>query len=405
VAIIAIFFSAGVGFAQTISAPLHGYFHPGRAMPVMCNFGAGGEPVVIAQDGAITTQVFGAPNSSAVAPWLVFDSEARGGNLDLRALDDSDVLVADATDDPLLAGSLFPGRRVVTAPLDPVNPIIGPAMAWETLDALLVTPIGLANIPEPKLRELWALGVTIAVSGGAKPAADLPWQNQSGCWIAPAKSPLPAQVNPDVYAPTLQWVGGKSFANRINSVLLAAIFAILLCGICLSYSRAVPLFAAGLTVVFMTFAYWNNQRFSSVSSAQGIVQIDLGRSWNIDDVWTYLRSHRDAQFDLPLSGSVHPIMMETAQWDQANLVLTCASDGSPVALHGRLNADEPIALLTRRLARENSLAGGPVDSPLHLLIAPTLYDNYLIEGQRGPPQWDTQRVRTHFGAVVLQPLN
>ena len=278
-------------------------------------------------------------------------------------------------------------------------------MAWETLDALLVTPIGLANIPEPTIRELWATGVTLVVIGGREPSVELRWKNETGFWIAPGMKPLPAQVNTDAYGPTLQWIGGKSFANRWDTVLLGAIFGILMGGICLLNSRAGMISAVLLSCVFWYVADSNNQRYSPTASAEGIVRLDVGRNWCVDDVWMFAKAHRDTEFDLAVSGSAHPMMMDEDQWSAANLVLTCGSDGIPVAIHGSVKADEPIAMVMRRIGRADSLAGGPVDSPMRMLVTPGLYADYFVAGQRGPDEWNAGTSRTHFGTIVLRPVS
>jgi hypothetical protein len=403
VIIAAIFLTAAVSRAQTLSLPLHGYFHPGRAMPVACDFSGSPGSANISGQGAITTRIFSVTGTRAIVPFLAFDPEAHSATFDLHALDDSDLLIAAAQDDLSAAPRLFPGKIIVSLKLDPIHPIEGPAMAWESLDALLLTPVGLANIPEPKLRELWSSGITIVVIAPNSPPTDLPWTKESGCWIARGFKSLPAQVNPDAYAPTLQWTGGKSLATRREIVLLGALFGILLGAIALWPSRTAPTAAICLAVTLCFAADWNSHRHFPVTSAEGIMQIDVGRRWGVDDVWTFQRSHRDTEFDLPLSGSVHPIMMETDQWSQANLILTCGSNGDPVALQGQLKADVPIALVMRKIARADFLAGGPVASPMRLLT--DLYPSFSVQGQRGPDQWATQTPRTHFGAIVLRPIS
>jgi hypothetical protein len=397
-----LFLIAQAAAAQNFSLPLNGYFHPGRAMPIACDFFGSAGSAKLSGDGAITTQIFSVTGAKAIVPYLTFDPEAHSGNLQLRALEDSQLLIADAAEDPAAAARLFAGKPTVTIRLDPVHPIEGPPMAWETLDGLILTPIGLANIPQPALRQLWSAGTTIAVIGGKAPSADLPWKNQDGYWIANGMKSLPAEVNPDVYAPTLQWVGGKSLANRRETVLLATLFAILLAGVDLWPGRAAPLAAVGLAAAFWLAAGWNSQRHSLVSSAEGIVQMDLREPWCVDDLWAYQRSHCDTDFDCSVSGSLHPVMMDQTQWSQADLVLTCGSDGSPVAIHGKLKADQPIAMVMRRETRGDFLAGGPVDSPLRLLAGLSLYADFPVAGQRGPTQWGAETARTHFGSIVLR---
>ena len=135
------------------------------------------------------------------------------------------------------------------------------------------------------------------------------------------------------------------------------------------------------------------------------MHLEIGRSWAVADAWVYEQAHRDADFDLEVSGLVHPIALENSQWKDWNLVLTCGADGVPISLSGRLKADEPVAVVMRRIAGAGMLAGGPVDSPVRLLVVPSLYGEYEIAGQNGPPQSDTDTRWTRWGTVVLNPLN
>lgn len=402
---ISLFLTARFCFGQTLTLPLHGYFHPGRAMPAAADFSESGGGVELTGEEAITTRFAGQPGAHVVVPFLALDATVRDSQLELHALDDSDCLVGDGGDDPAAAGKLFPAKRLITVRLDPVHPIQGPAMAWETLDGLLVTPIGLANISDEMLRELNVAGVTIAVSGESEPRSVLAWRREGGLWIARGVPSITASATPDAYAPTLQWLGGKSLDFRRQIVLLGTLFGILAGGVCLTRSRWSAIAAAGLVTTFGLAADWNNRGFSPVASAMGIVQFDVDRKLAVADVWVFEQSHRDADFDLAVSGSVHPIAMENSQWRNWNLVLTCGSDGTPVSLSGRLKANEPLAVVMRRVAAAGILSGGPVDSPMRLLAAPSLYGEYEIAGQNGPRQSDAETQHTRWGMIVLKPIN
>lgn len=90
-------------------------------------------------------------------PWIAVDSNVRGllwrfpsgaaGEIsDLHPLDESDCLVGEAAADDSGIGALFPNRRIVTIHLD-AEDLRSSAMAWETLDAMLLTPEEWQKLP------------------------------------------------------------------------------------------------------------------------------------------------------------------------------------------------------------------------------------------------------------------
>ena len=105
------------------------------------------------------------------------------------------------------------------------------------------------------------------------------------------------------------------------------------------------------------------------------------------------------------TGAMREWRMENGEWKNWNLVLSCDSDGTPISLGGRLKADEPLAVVMRRVTGADLLAGGPVDSPMRLLAAPALYGEFLIAGQNGPRESDADTLWTRWGTVVLKPIN
>ncbi len=149
---------------DTFSLPLKGYFHPGRAMPVRWDISSANSLSGIIQlsaSGAITSRVQPAGKPRGIFPWLVIDPNSHDVRWQspagseaifpaLHPLEDSDCLVASTVDEDSAAGDLFPGRRLIL--VHPPNLVEGPAMAWETLDAVLLTRDVLARIPAPAQR-------------------------------------------------------------------------------------------------------------------------------------------------------------------------------------------------------------------------------------------------------------
>ena len=91
--------------------------------------------------------------------------------LPLHALAADDRLVGCATRDEALVNDLFPGRHVITIDLDPTNPLPGPSIAWDALDAVVVD-----SIDPKRIGPLLATGMVIAVRTEAMPDQTWPWR-------------------------------------------------------------------------------------------------------------------------------------------------------------------------------------------------------------------------------------
>src|SRR5208337_186605 len=142
---------------------LQGYFHPGRAMPVRWE---GLQAVQLSASGAITTRLETVDQSRGVFPWVVIGPNVANVSdrtlPPLHPLEDSDCLVADVVSNDSDAGSLFPNRRMIAIHVD-ADELTGPAMAWQTLDAILLTPAGFDKIPQPMRHQFFAEGVKLVV--------------------------------------------------------------------------------------------------------------------------------------------------------------------------------------------------------------------------------------------------
>ncbi|HEX4053174.1 MAG TPA: hypothetical protein VHX86_02820 [Tepidisphaeraceae bacterium] len=379
--------------ADAVSLPLKGYFHPGRAMPVRWDISSGKSAdgiIQLSASGAITSLVQWAGNPHGIFPWLVIDRNVRdirwrlpdgsGGSFSsLHPLEDSDWLVASTLNDDSAAGSLFRGRRVILLHLP--SGMDGPAMAWETLDAILLTPEALTKISSSVRGDLFAAGVELAVMGEARPDGILPWQHSGPWWLASANLRLAPMVDSDAYAPTYGWVAGRSAEFRRHIFLLGAIYCLIVAGIALWRSRwmAVAIVAASILAGFV-FAS-ENRKSSPIFRRGGVVRLIDGSA--LKDDWVYQVSHRDADFRMPVEDSVRPVFFSLSQLRTMNLAMDCGDSGQPVAISGRLSADEPLALMHRRLSVK-SIGGplvAPATTPLRLLAADPMYRGFAIAGQ------------------------
>jgi hypothetical protein len=382
--------------ANALSLPLRGYFHPGRAMPVRWE---DSQAIQLSASGAITTRLETIGQPRGVFPWIVIGpnvADVSDRTLSpLHPLEDSDCLVADAVSDDSDAGSLFPNRRMIGIHVD-ADDLTGPAMAWQTLDAILLTPAGFEKIPQPVRRQFLADGVELAVLGGRRPDAPLPWNRSGRWWIASARIGLPPIVCADAYAPTYGWPAGRSQAFRLRIFLFGAIYCLLVCGVGLWRSRWMP---AG--IVAASILAFDNRRQSPIFHRSGIVRL-IGPA-TLEDDWLFQVSHRQTPFRLPLENSVHPIFYAESQAESLDLTLDCDGRGQPTAVTGRLSADEPLALMRRRMPAEPADRHPPTQpatSPLHLLATESIYPGFHVEGQLDAPtsddSWPTVELKGTF---------
>jgi hypothetical protein len=372
--------------ADPLSLPLHGYFHPGRAMPVKWD---GGQMAELSASGAITTRMPAPQNPRGIFPWIVARADASHASSaalgPLHPLEDSDCLVADAVGNDSDARLLFGDRRLITIHLDG-DELTGAAMAWETLDAIVLSSAALEKIPEPMRRQLFAEGVELAVLSDGRPDAALPWNRAGRWWIASPPTALPTTICPDAYAPTWGWDAGRSPAFRGRILLFGAIHGLLVCGVGLWRSRWMPAGIAAVSILAAAVFAVDNHRQSPIFRRSGVVR--LTGAAVIEDDWLFQVSHRQAAFSLPLEDSVHPIFYDESQVESVNLVLDCDGRGQPVAITGVLSADEPLALMRRRMATEGVDGRAAVQtatSPSRLLATEPIYPGFTLIGQLDAP--------------------
>jgi hypothetical protein len=399
---------AGVCRADTLSLPLQGYFHPGRAMPVAWEIGRPGS-IELWAEGAARSRV-ASGNTGGVFPFLTFDRDlgqirwrVEGGGPQevswrLHPLEDSQRLVAMEVDDPAAARQLFSARSIVPIVLDASQTVRGPAMAWEALDGLVLKPQSFARLSPDFCRGLLAGGVTLAVTGSERPGGSLPWRRGSGLWIVATQLPLPSMSNEDAYAPAWGWSGGRSGIFRARVVLLGVLVCLAACGVGLWRSNWMPTAMVLLCGAMMLVGDWQNRRQSPVMSVAGMERL-VGLPMPIADVWFYQASHRDCEFSVPVSGLVQPFVSDPIQLRQAQLTLSCDGSGAPIGVEGFLHADSPLCLMSRQidLARDVPGLSEKINSPLRLLARGAIYPEFKLRGQVGDAHSDTR-----WATVVMQ---
>jgi hypothetical protein len=376
--------------ADALSLPLEGYFHPGRAMPVKWDVGDSGSNIEISEPGAIASRARPGGNPWGVFPWIVVQGNSgeigpRGLGL-LKPVEESDLIVVNTITQDVDVTELFPRRRVILLQLD-ADDLAGPAMAWESVDAILLRSASLAKMP-PELRDsLFAQGVELAVMGGAKPDGPLPWVRAGDWWTASAGLHLPPAICADAYTPTLGWKAGRSVEFRGRVVFLGIVYCLVILGVSLLRWRWTGMLIVVVSIAAAGVFAVANRGQSPIFSQSGIVRIG---GETLEDDWLFQVSHRRSDFSLALSGGVHPVFYDESQIGSESLVLDCDQNGRAISISGTLSADDPLALMRRRVRGEeaNSSLVTPATSPLRLLVNDAIYPGFGVVRQVAEPAND-----------------
>jgi hypothetical protein len=368
--------------ADSLSLPLDGYFHPGRAMPVSWQ---DSQSIQLSAKGAITTRVDSVAQSGGVFPWIVIGSNV-GDVSDrdlppLHALDESDALVASVGEDDSEIPALFPGRRIVRVHLEP-DEIRGPAMAWETLDGLVLSAEAWARLSQSMRAGLFAEGIEVIVPADPPPGSDFDWKKAGKVRVLSANLNFPPIINADAYLPTEGWTAGRDEGFRRHILFSGTIFSLVVSGIGLWRSRWMPTGVIAISIAAGAAFALANEGQSPISVMQGTVRLIVGEN-QFEDRWVYQISHRDVDFRLPVDGSIQPVFFESSQADRAKLTMECDGNGNAVAISGRLSADEPLVIMSRTRAPIASSALVSATSPLRLLANTSIYAGFTVAGQSG----------------------
>lgn len=385
--------------ADEISLPLGGYYHPGRAMPI--SWTASTASIQFFASDAVTTQLDCANTPRGIVPFLILDpkasqiswrSSAASGQVPVHPLDGSDCLIVDTLAKSPDVIALFPNLRTVKVYVDPAN-LLGPAMAWESVDAILVSPVQWQKWTWNFRRQLFSQGITLIVAGGSRPDPLFPWHRENPWWTASPNLKLPPVISPDAYAPVDGPSPGRSADFRRRIFLLGVIYCLLAGGFLLLRSRCTPVAFVIVSILAAVVFALDNSRQSPISERSGIIR--LASEPPIEDHWFYQVSHRPTDFELPIDGLVHPIFLDESQIQSANLTLKCNADGRPVEIDGHLRPDDPVALMTRRFASDLGVRAISTfeGNPLRLLGTQSLYPGFSIQGhlseQTAEDAWPT----------------
>jgi hypothetical protein len=362
--------SAAAGAEPAATFPSGDYYRVGRYVPVQ-PITPPGKPLSISATGAVGAQRYGGDTIIpllAVGP-LADVRLALGARIvdqpvpQLRALRPDQRLVGmatDADDAGRLLSELFPAKAIVRTPLDRVDPLPGPALAWTGLDAVLLDPSTAARISTEQLTTLRAGGVAVAIRVDARPTGDWPWQQRGAWWALPPDAAAAVDiVQPDRYMPAGDLAGAPSWSRKAVVALLTC-FALAAVGLSLWRSRRAWILVIALALVASGgLWFWNLAQ--PMSAARAVEE----RSGEWIDRYTLHVARADGDVRhaiVPEAAAAWPILFSPNHGRDVNLVLECRGDGTPERFVAYLKRGQSLVIL-ERIAKPATPSPSPATGP------------------------------------------
>ncbi len=349
--------------------PLQGYHRPGMFMPVRVEGAAPGDSIEITGAGVVTTRVARNGVAAVLVTGAIDNLLVNGANVEgaFRAVPEGAQLMGQGiAKNPRAAEA-----PVITLALDPLDPVPGPAAAWEALDELIIDAIGAARIGDAKLVELLAAGVTIVVLDAARPPGALPWQREPEGWVL--RQPILGPRG-SVFAPAMVPVAGTRpgwpDAFRRQVLLGGVLFAILATGVAMSRAKLMIAAIGVLVVGAVAAAHAWKSRQPAVSTVGGSIIVESAPLTQVD-AWSYHVASDDTTITLP--AGARPMAQSTESLSRLQLrqigpgVFECA-----LPRGGRL------ASLSRTLTDRR--AAQPIDRALTSPLSPLARSGYVRPG-------------------------
>ena len=374
----------------TLSFPLEGHYRTGRYMPVRVVGSQAGE-ISIRARGAVPTVVRMHSSGDWVVPWLAVsevhgeywhvpgDNIARSLDVNLRPLGDDDRLVGLAGDAGDGVEGLFPGKHVIPVLLNASPRLLDPPVAWEALDAVVLSASMAAQVSEAQRDVLLAGGTLIAIRGVERPDALRPWKQWGDYWvIGPAIAGPSELILPTAYEPTYAWDRGWPESFRRQIVLFTILFSLLLTAGALMRSRLAVAVVIGVAVAGgVGIGVWYSMQSPVLRLSVGVAVQHNGMTQI--DRWEWRSPVRPADISVtPAAEDARPVFASPNQVDQVGIRLFADTAGGQLTYRFHLDPLQSLAFRERTLLRdwnapplseptpvmrsfaENLYAGGPI---------------------------------------------
>jgi hypothetical protein len=319
--------------AVEVTLPLNGYWRPGKYIPLRVSARDAGPSIDITGDGIIPVRLpLRDGRFDGTIPLLVM-SEPRGiGERPMRQLTAEQHIVGFTTIDLQFAQELFPGDTIIPIQLSPADLLPGPAIAWETLDAVVLDN-AISNVTEEKLRELANCGVAIAWRPGEISKRTLVGPRFAADDLAP-------------FAPVQGWAADWPLAFRRGILLGAIAFSIIAMGVGLMRFRhsaiiLVLICASGTAGLWL---WWKN-RPTILTQCGSIIVRDGALAQH--DLWIFQATASGSTSRMPWAGAMRPYFETKLDRLAMKPVLLCDEFGSPQQFEYHLLPGQKIGFLMR----------------------------------------------------------
>jgi hypothetical protein len=258
-----------------------------------------------------------------------------------------------------LISELFPGKRPVLIHLDLTrSKLLQPAMAFESVDAVLLDMAAAARLDEGHLRTMLAAGTVIAIDS-PRALPDWPWQKRHNWSVLQHEVAGPRSgAEPEIYKPTATWDTTWPQPQRTTILIAAAVAAIVIVGLTLLRSRIIALIAtaaacAGLAVGVTIYC----SKLPSVATAGGEVM-----SWNGSlaqhDRYTFFSAKKETTAQISASeGITKPVLWQRRPIAGLSFKLICGAGGNPLRYDVTMPARYKVAFLSRSVGPDAPPAG------------------------------------------------
>ena len=336
-----------------VSLPLDGYYRPGRYFPILLQ-APSEQAIKLQASGALPTIVDSGHGTSWITPMLSAGPDVGTITVDggavvaqlPRALQSHDVLVGilGGAAQESAARKLIPGTHPLLVQLDPTHPLAGPAMAWQSLDAVVLDRWP-GNLQLTELPALLAGGMTIAVTASSPPDSALPWRPFADGWALRPNlaGPLGCDGNDEAYFPSGMWHPDLPASDRFRIIAVGVVAVPLLLmtqmlrtrGCAVAWSLVI-LLILGFTMTMPAIRF----------DGRGAIEVSRV-GWEQSDQWTYFAARHPTNFKTPLSSPAWPIFDQPSQAEELQCTMR---DHDGIALQFILPADHRLATV-RRLIR------------------------------------------------------